>query len=297
MFSKITRSFIAILLLTVKAATAQDHFQKIAAVEDTLLGLADSMYTSFIPDERPIYTEKFVKTLITALKVAGSFEYPFDRLKEKINIMYPEDRNFRLFNWVIAISDVNLRYYGAVQLNSEQLKLYPLIDYTAQLGKGAEDSVLTNGKWYGALYYRIIRQEVDEEPIYTLFGKNGSSIISDKKVLDPMIVTPNGIVFGAPVFNVRSETNPNERIRRFIIEYKKGVQASMNWDKEMNAIFFDKLVSEQNDPNRKYTFVPSGQYDGFRWNGTSWDYMQDLIPIDVLQDGQAPVPTPIKEKE
>lgn len=296
MFSKSLRLLFVLFLLTARTANAQD-FKQISAIEDTLLQIADSMYTSFLPDDRTVYTEKFVKKLVAALKVPGSFNYPFNKLKDKINILYPDDKNFRLFNWVIIPSEVDMRYYGAIQMNSEQLKLFPLIDYTAQLSKGAEDSVLTGGKWYGAMYYRILKQEVDGQDIYTMFGKNSSSLISDKKILDPMIITPNGPVFGAAIFNVMSETNRSERIKRFVIEYKKGVQASMNWDSEMNAIFFDRLVSEQNDPNRKYTFVPSGQYDGFRWTDGYWNYMKDLIPIDVLKDGQAPVPTPVKGKE
>jgi hypothetical protein len=71
----------------------------------------------------------------------------------------------------------------------------------------------------------------------------------------------------------------------------------MNWDAELNAIFFDKLVSQVNDPNRKYTFVPTGQYDGFRWGNDQWNYVEDLIPVDPLKDGQAPSPNPVKGKE
>jgi hypothetical protein len=68
----------------------------------------------------------------------------------------------------------------------------------------------------------------------------------------------------------------------------------MNWDAELGAVYFDKLASESNDPNRKYTFVPTGEYDGFKWNDGHWDYVQNLIPLDVLKDGDAPAPQPYK---
>lgn len=297
MFDKRIQLLVAILLFTVKTVAAQDNKVQISRLEDTLVVLADSMYSSFIPDERTVYTEKFVKKLVGALKIPGSFDYPFDRLKDKISIIYPDDRTFRVFNWLIIPSEVDMRYYGAIQMNAEQLKLFPLIDYTRELNKGAEDSILKGGHWFGAMYYRILKHEVNGQDVYTMFGKNSTSLISDKKILDPMVITATGPVFGAPIFNVLSESNPNEHIKRFVIEYKKGVQASMNWDAEMNAIYFDRLVSEQNDPNRKYTFVPSGQYDGFRWVDESWNYMKDLIPIDILKDGQAPAPTAVKGKE
>ncbi len=231
-----------------------------------------------------------------ALRNPNSFNYPFDSLGTKINIIYPEDKSFRIFNWTVP-ADVTTRYYGAIQMPGEQLKLYPLIDCSTELGKLSEDTVLTEGRWYGALIYRIMKNDLQDKSVYTLFGKNASSPISNKKLMDPMTLTDKGPVFGAPIFNVRSQARPNDRVNRFIIEYKKDVQASLNWDNELNIVFFDKLVSQVNDPNRKYTYVPSGAYDGFRWIDGYWNYLQDIIPVEALKDGQAPTPIPVKPKE
>ena len=103
-----------------------------------------------------------------------------------------------------------------------------------------------------------------------------------------LTIDEHGIKFGAPIFGYPSENFPGKPVNRFVLEYKKGVQVGMNWDAERNAIVFDYLVSQINDPHRKYTFVPSGQYDGFRWGSGVWNYVRDLIPITILQDGQAP---------
>lgn len=297
MFRKLIVTFVLLLAIGQGKASAQDLQQQLELIEDSLLRSADSMYYAFIPDDRSEYNERFVKQLVRALKIKGSFNYPFTKLGEKINIMAPDDKAFRMFNWAIAPSEVTRRYYGAIQMPGDELKLFPLIDYTAELGKGAEDSVLRNGKWYGALYYRIMPQTVNGQKIYTMFGLNASSAVSNKKLMDPLVMTPTGPVFGAPIFNIRSQNKNTDRINRFIIEYKKAAQASMNWDADMNAVYFDRLVSDVNDPNRKYTYVPSGQYDGFRWNNGYWDLVQDLIPIDMREDGNAPVSTPVKPKE
>jgi len=121
---------------------------------------------------------------------------------------------------------------------AEQLKLYGLVDYSNEMGKGAGDSVLTGGKWMGGLYYRIIAKEIQGHTVYTLFGHNASSPLSTRKFLDVLEITPTGPKFGAQLFGIRSENFPTQKVNRFIIEYKKDVQASMNWDPEMNAIFF-----------------------------------------------------------
>lgn len=264
------------------------NMEKFHIMEDSLLVTADSMYNAFIPDTRIGYSERFVGQLVRSLKIPGSYYYTFDTLKKIINIIYSDDNAFRIFNWEITPSEVTKRYYGAIQMPSEKLKLYGLIDYSAELGKGAEDSILTNHKWYGALYYRIISNEVNGQKVYTLFGYNASSSISNKKVMDPLVFNISGARFGAPIFAVASQNFPRQRINRFILEYKKDVHVGMNWDEERKAVIFDKLVSQINDPRRKYTYVPSGQYDGFKWTDDSWNYIQDIIPVTILKDGEAP---------
>jgi hypothetical protein len=296
MFNKVFAVLILLLGINTGIVKAQNATQQLAVMEDSLVKYADSMYLGALPEDRQAFTEKFVKNLVQTLKLPNSYNYPFSKLQEKINIIYPDDKSFRVFNWSIAATDIMLRYYGAIQMPGETLKLHPLYDYTAELGKGAEDSVLTNGKWFGALYYRIIPENVNGQKVYCMLGVNGSSPVSTKKVIDPMTITPQGVVFGAPVFNIRSQNNNKNRINRFVMEYKKGVQAALNWDNDMQAIYFDRLESEMNDPNRKYTYVPTGQYDGLRWIDGYWNMVQDLIPIDPLKDGQAPAPSPVKPK-
>ncbi|HYC30351.1 MAG TPA: hypothetical protein VEB42_16060, partial [Chitinophagaceae bacterium] len=172
--------------LSPSSAQDSDAGQQMEQMEDSLLTVADSMYNAFLPDERPMHCERFVKQLVRALRQPNSFSYEFARLKKKINIIGPADNSFRIFNWLVVGADNQIRYYGAIQMPSETLKLYPLVDYTKELGKFAEDSVLTGSKWFGALYYRIISTDVDGKRLYTLFGLNASGLVSNKKVMDPL---------------------------------------------------------------------------------------------------------------
>lgn len=269
--------------------------QELAKMEHALVKLADSMYQAAIPEERLVYCESFIKKMVQALKIPNSYYYDFAELGKTINMIAPDDKSFRILNWVVPLPGNQVRHYGTIQMPSEELKMYPLVDYANELGKFAEDSVLTGNKWFGALYYKIIASEVQGRKLYTLLGLNSSSPISNRKVMDPLFFTEEGIVFGAPVFNVSSE-NTAGRINRFIMEYKKDVQASLNWDNDKKMIYFDKLISQVNDPNRKYTFIPSGEYDGFRWENGQWNYVQNLIPVQSLKDGEAPVGKPLTGK-
>jgi hypothetical protein len=291
MFYK-TLATLLLVVFCMGKGNAQDAPLKI--MEDSLVAATDSIYVAPIIDDRAEYNVTFVKMLVRALKTPNSFDYPFTKLQDKINIMTSPDKKFRFFNWMVMTSDVTVKYYCAIQMPGEQLKLYGLEDISASVGKSMEDTVLTGGKWIGALYYNILPQDVDGQIVYTLLGINASNNVSKKKFMEPLTFNAQGPVFGAPIFNIRSKANPSARINRYVMEYKKEVQASLNWDKEKNMIYMDRLVSQVNDPNRKYTYVPSGEYDGFRWENGTWNLVQDLIPIDALKDGQAPVPVPAK---
>lgn len=287
-----------VFLFTAKAQNDinPNDLKSLQSSEKQLITLADSMYNEVIPELREVKALHFIKLLVLTLRVPYSYEYGFDSLNTKINVVYPEDKSFRIFNWSVQNTENTQRYYGAIQMPSANLKLYPLIDVSESFQKGAEDSVFTTGKWYGALYYRIMDNTVNGEKIYTLFGINNSSPISTKKLLDPLQIAPNGPVFGAQVFAISSQIKKGEKINRFVLEYKKGIQASMNWEPEQKAIFFDRLESEANDPNRKYTFVPTGQYDGLRWDGRQYVFVKDLIEVVNRKDGEAPSPEPVTPK-
>jgi hypothetical protein len=275
---------------TGRAQTALDPevTRQLRNLEDSMVHTADSMYLAPTLEDRQQHVYQLVRQLKAALSLPNSYAYGFDSLASRINVISAPDNAFRIFNWSIAPTEMTRRYYGAVQLPGPQLRLYGLLDQSAELGKQAEDSILTGGKWYGALYYRIMPVQVDGQTVYTLFGMNAGNPTSNKKVLDVLTLTEQGPVFGAPIFGIRSAATRG-RVSRFIMEYKKSVQASLNWDKERNAIYFDRLVSEVNDPNRKYTFVPSGQYDGFRWQDGKWEFVSDLISIMELKDGDKPI--------
>jgi hypothetical protein len=285
-------AFFAMAFATGSMARAQsispEDMDKLHIMEDSMTTTADSMYEAFIPDTHIFYSDRLIRQLVRTLKIPNSYSYPFDKLGKYINIIAPDDKAFRIFNWEVTMSNIMKHYVGAIQMPQSSLKLYPLFDYTEQMGKGAEDSILTNGKWFGALYYNITPIEFQGKKIYTLYGLNTTGAISNKKVLDPLYVDEKGIIFGAPVFGVASTNYPRQRINRFILEYKKDVQATLHWDKDRKMIVFDKLVSQVNDPSRKYTYVPSGQYDGLRWSDDTWNYVRDLVPVQVLQDGQQP---------
>ena len=63
----------------------------------------------------------------------------------------------------------------------------------------------------------------------------------------------------------------------------------------MDMIIYDHLLSESNEPDKPYTLVPDGDYEGFKWINGQWMHINKVFTFS-LKDGEAPMPKPLPEK-
>ena len=263
----------------------------IEILEDSLVFLADSMYFSSLDESRIDGSYEFIRVFKELIKNKSSFSAPLNKLKEKIVIINAPDNSFKIYNWEIIRSPVERRYYGAIQTN--QGETIPLVDISDQIIRGAEDSLFSNTRWYGNLYYNILDKEVNGQKLYFLFGWNGNSMNCERKMVDAFQFDPNGKgLFGAPIFSIL-DRGKRKTSNRLLLECQKGAKVSMNYDTETQQIIFDHCESQIGDPAKKYTYVPDGTYDGLRWDGNQWIMNENIVQITILKDGEAPVDKPI----
>lgn len=264
----------------------------IQKMEDTLVFLADSMLHTPVTDARIDGSYAFIKGMKRFLETRESFEYVPTKLKKRISIIQPDDKRFKIYSWEVVRSNVEVRYYGALQLPDGSYQ--PLIDASDQVLRGAEDSTFFNMRWYGAYYYNILQRKIGEQDAYFLLGYNGNAINGDKKIVDAFGFDRKGrAIFGAPIFSLSENKNRVTRMR-FILNYQKGAKVSMNYDKERNMIIYDHCESSVGDINKKNTYVPDGTYDGLKWDGRYWQQYLNVVKIQATPAGQAPLVKPIK---
>jgi hypothetical protein len=261
-------------------------------LEDSLVYFADSMYNSPIPENRVEGNEYFIRLMKRFLRTEGSFQHANKKLSQKINIISSPDNVFKIYNWeVVQATDLG-RYYGVIQLSDGQLR--PLIDISDKIIRGTEDSTFANGRWFGCIYYNILQREIAGQQIYFLLGWNGNSLNSERKIVEAFGFNSQGqIQFGAPLF-VSIERGKRKNVNRFVLEYQRGAKVSMNFDKETNQIIMDHCESQIGDPAKRYTYIPDGTYDGLTWDGTKWIMSENVLQIQDLQQGNAPIDKPIK---
>ena len=266
--------------------------------EDSMKQYANNIVNAPEALERFNADSSFTKMLVRALKEPYSFYYPFDSL-QTISRLYAPDSSFRIFTWQVVKDASVFRRHGAIQMNTVngELLLFPLLDNTANI-EDINNAVLGANTWVGAIYYKILLNTYNGKKYYTLLGYDENSFRSTKKRMEVLTFGANNKpVFGAaPYFDITKEGTPAPPQARFSIEYKKGANALMRYDDELKLILFDHLIPENNEVDKKYTYVPDGDYEAFKWQNGRWVHVNKVFDFK-LEDGQAPVENPVKENK
>jgi hypothetical protein len=261
--------------------------KELAKKEDSLKGLSKQIVFGSNPAISLRADSNFVRTFVRALKTRNSFYYPFDSVA--ISKLYAPDSSFRIFTWQWQKDEYVYLQRGAIQMRTADgsLKLFPLHDASMFTGK-PEDSARTNNNWIGAIYYKIIQKQYNGKQYYTLLGFDDYSIASNKKWMD-VLSFQNGVpVFGGPFFSFKNDTTKKPIQSRFSIEYKKEAKTFFNYDEENDMVVFDHLISETEEPSKKETLVPDGDYEGFKWMNGQWVHVDKVFNFK-LKDGEFPI--------
>ncbi len=289
-----------LVLLISMGSTAQrlsnDANKKFQQDENAMKIYARNMIVDPNSSNRFIADSIFIRQLVQSLKNNNSFYYPYDSL-ETVSRIYAPDSSFRIFSWQFNRDDSYFRQRGAIQMKTADgsLKLFPLLDMS-EFTATPEDSVRTAQNWVGAIYYGMVMKTYNNKKYYTLLGFDDNTDKSTKKWLEVLTFNESGApVFGGPFFTVTSDkVTGGKPLARFVLEYKKEGRARMNYDRELDMIVFDHLISENNTPDKKNTLVPDGDYEGFKWADGKWLHINKVFDFK-LADGQAPIPAPLKD--
>ncbi len=258
--------------------------------QDSLASYADQIVNAPEAEQRFRADSNFIRMLVRALKLPNSFDYPFDSLLT-ISRLYAPDNSFRIFTWQVKKDEFIYIQRGAIQMRTTDgsLKLIGLHDVSMFTARPL-DSVRTASNWIGAIYYRIIEKSFQGKNFYTLLGFDSYNISSNKKWMEVLTFDNRGEPqFGGPYFLFKNDSigATLKRAMRFNIEYSKEAATTFNYDSRLDMIVFDHLISHTNEPVRKDTYVPDGDYQGFKWQNGRWVYV-DKVFNTRLQDGQYP---------
>lgn len=269
------------------------ELKQLKAKEDSLKNLSFHLNTDSLPQQRMLADSAFTKVLVRSLQVKHSFLFPFDSVIG-VSKLYSPDSLFRIITWNITFNDYYSRQRGAIQFRTQDgsLKLVPLRD-ASEFTDRPQDSVRNRSNWVGAMYYNMIKTEHKGKSYYTLFGFDNNSAQSSMKWVEVMYFNEKKEpVFGGPFFTYEEDSVPTPPKYRLFVEFKKNTRVLVNYIEDLDLILVDHLISESDQPELPWTFVPDGDQEGYRWENGRWKHIDKVFTLK-LQDGQAPVGEPL----
>lgn len=294
---KLKLSIFILFVLCLSSSIAQlseKELTKYRNAESELKKFSDNFVFDSIPFEARVKNiHDFIPRFVAILEGKNSFHYPFENLTTISKVVAP-DNSFRVFTWQLKEPLGTTKYYGALQLNSKELKLFPLFDYSDTLDYQTQ-KILTHDNWYGGLYYKCLMHELEGTVYYTLFAFDDADFVSNRKFMEVLTFKNDKPVFGADIFNIpKSEYYDLPKYNRFFIEYNDEAPASFNYNEEMEMVLFDHLVppSDKQD-GAKFTYISDGTYEGFKWVNGKWVWKEKIFHYDIGENDKPPLPNPV----
>ena len=266
--------------------------------EQELEALFDTINASFDDNERIESGLIFSAKLHQALTQSGSFDYPFSHLSN-LSKVTSSDKRVRIFTWNIPLHSGMNKFYGIIQLHPESSDSLIVIDMVDQfeLISLPEQEVLTPEKWYGAIYYKVIKQETQPGQVfYTLLGWRGENMLMTSRLIDVLTITPSGdLRFGKTVFCDYTENRPYRIIFRhsanvtMSLRYEEqSIVTSQKWNSRRKEFTYtrekawmivcDRLIPSNPEMEGQYEYyMPAGDVmDGFIFKEGCWKFIKQI---------------------
>lgn len=251
--------------------------------EIKLMGLGEIMVTSYDEEERITSGTNFIRTLVRALNVQYAYEYPFDSIRKNVSILKSPDDMFRIFTWNVASSDEHFRNFGVIQMNPKKIKkikdttnlrlYYPLIDRSDSIDD-VYYAETPRTKWYGAVYYKIVKTTAQKGTYYTLLGWDGATAKTNRKIADVLFFRNNEPRFGTPVFDLKGK----RPLYRMVWEFNNKATMTLRYEEKRQMLVYENIIPAKKGNEGMYeTYVPDGTYDYMLWKGGRWEKQPDMV--------------------
>lgn len=274
-------------------------------LEDSLNKIKVRVFFSKSEKKRFEANKQFITLWNDVLKDEKSLLYPFDSLKKDVSILLAPDRKFRIITWDMRKEDGTYAYFGFIQVNNskttkkgllkkdkiEQYEVFQLLDKSGAV-KSPENYTADPSKWFGMLYYDIIKSDDD---YYTLLGWDGNDKLIQRKFIDILSFKADGSpIFGKDVFKL-----PGKFAKRMMFEYAGEVAMSLKYNDSRKQIIFSHLAPNSLDPTiqgQPQYYGPDGSFDALSAKKGKWIYEQDVdIRKDKEKNDHSKKPDPNKQ--
>ncbi len=213
-------------LLAVLTFSAQaQNKERMQAHQSHLTALIGRVASAPTDNERYLASEEAVGVLAAALQEDESERWQW-QLPNYVSVLTSPDKQLRIFTWAVVRDDGEFECFGAVQFYNEKEEeyQYQLLNDKSEEIMNREESLLTADRWFGAVYQDIIQTQMGDRTLYTLLGWNGVDNLTERKIIEPVILRGGTPQFGAAAF--RRERN----LRRIVLEYTNDAMVNLSYE-------------------------------------------------------------------
>ena len=260
------------LILFIFSTSINSQTNDIKLIEDSIQTAFTKIILSKNDNEKLDFNIKIETLLSKILNKAESFQYPFIKLKH-ISKLNSDDDIIRVYSWNVPFNDGTFKYYGFIQIKSKnnRITLIKLNDKSDSI-INAQDKILDNETWYGALYYKILTNKYKNKTYYTLLGWDGNDTFTNKKLIDVLTIKRNKIQFGSEIFKMEKKI-----YKRVIFEYSQQAKMMLRYDEKQEMIVFDHLSPSLKKFKGQYMYYgPDLSQDGLKFIDGKWILKQNL---------------------
>ncbi len=268
--------FILLLVACQSVCAATDSDSVLVEAEKSIAQLSSQLSATRYKDAlQDSLSSQISDILGKTLEVEGSFNYPFDSIKNDIGVVSSSDGRLRIFTWFTVGDAGNYRYFGYLQYNDKsdhEVALFKLNDCSDDI-EDAENQVLSPRHWFGMLYYGIVETKMQSETIYTLLGWDGCGLYTTKKIVEPLTFND----FGEPRFGKPMIKIGRRKISRLVFEYTKRASMMIQYDANLDLIVMDHLTAMgTQDTDNPMFFGPDMSYDALKFEDGMWVYQPNI---------------------
>ena len=222
-----------ILVAAIGTVQAQDK-EVMGKYQSQLQQLFEKVQNAPTDNERYLANEQAVQTFIEALKEEDSQKWNW-KFSNYVSVLRSPDKVFTIITWPVVKDNGEYECFGFVQAKGKDEDdddawfAYPLHDLSDEI-INREESVLDADHWLGSVYQELIQTSHEGKTFYTLLGWNGCSMLTQRKVIEPIQINPRN---GKPQFGQALFKKDKNR-RRIVLEYNKEAMVNLSYEKQLS---------------------------------------------------------------
>lgn len=191
---------------------------------------------------------------------------------KNLGVTESPDKQFKIYNWNIPMSDFSNVCYGAIQYYYNREYQYEFLHDDAQNIDNPEKASLSANNWYGALYYQAIPCKDKGKKYYVLMGWRGKNEFTSQKVIESLKLGKKGVRFSSSVFKVN-----DEKVKRVIFEFSARISMMLRYDEHYKMIVYDHLSPSKPMYRNQYQYYgPDFSYNGLKYENGKWIEYKDI---------------------